>query len=115
MTNSEVTISYDEIQNCISKFTTTKSNLLTEIQNTIDAINTYKSSGIVLSGGSYDEELNSISSKMSEDKSVLEQNCDRITKYLTTLANQAQENVNHLVTEAEAFDTFQATEVVKKG
>ena len=111
----ELSITYDQIQSSISKFSTVKNNLATEIENAISAINSYKANGLSIDTGSYEETLNNITSQLGSEKEQISLDCARIENYLQKISEKAQESINKSISAREAVSTFTASgETVKR-
>ena len=111
----ELSITYDQIQLSISKFSTVKNNLTSEIENAINAINAYKANGLSIDAGEYEESLARIASSLESEKEQISSDCTRIENYLQRISEKAQESINKSISAREAVSTFTATgETVKR-
>ena len=112
---NELKITYDEILSSISNFQRAKQGIEDGISTTIRAIGSFKSSGLIIPGSSYDDSLTTIQSTLEAEKGELFRDCARIEKYLSNLAETAKLSVSKSVDAVEAVSTFEATgETVKR-
>ena len=111
----ESTISYEEIENSISKFSNVKEGFLSEIDNAVSAINSYKNGGLSIDTGSYEGKLESIISDLKNEKEQILADCNAIERYLGNIAQVARQSVQESTAAAEQVSTFTASgETVKR-
>ncbi len=110
----ELSITYDQILDAISRFNTIRDDLIAKIETYKSSVANYKDSGLKIPNN-YETQLEAIINDLESNKNLIEEDCTRITNYLNRIATLAKDTADQSVSATEAVREFQATEVVAKG
>ena len=111
----ESSISYEEIETAITNLNKIKGAYTAEIDNAVSAIDSYKTSGLTIDAGSYEDKLQSIVSDLKNEKDQILSDCSAIEAYLRNIAEAARKAVQDSAAAAESVSTFTASgEIVKR-
>ncbi len=105
-------INYEEIMSKLSEFSSLREANSGNYQAAKNGYSTFSNSGVNISSTGYGQAIGNNLAKMSQNSEILQADYDRIIRYLTNLAQKAQESANKAVTTLEAREVWNATETV---
>lgn len=108
-------IDYDAISNMLSKFTSLREECSSNTKESIEGIQQFQQTGLNTDYSNYVSELAGLNQKMNTAAATLEEDYDRIIKYLNRLVNEIQLTHQQAISIVQAIDIWKATETVTKG